>query len=126
MKKILFFSLVLILVLIACTRDTFIPTAVDCDENAPPTYDGLMQEIIDMNCAYSGCHDGTTPGVPGDYTSFAGMQIHFGGSIMDRVINRTEDPVLGMPPNNATGPMDLSDEHMTLFACWIEAEFPEN
>jgi hypothetical protein len=127
MKKIMFFGWVLILVFIACTRDSFIPTAVDCDENAPPTYDETMQEIVDMNCSYSGCHDGVTPGVPGDYTTYSGMQMDFGGSIMDRVISRTEDPVLGMPPNYATeGPIDLSEEHMIMFTCWINAEFPEN
>lgn len=127
MKKILFPSLVLILLVLACTRDNFVPSAVDCSDNiAPPTYDGEMQALIDLNCAYAECHDGNTPSVPGDYTTYEGLRIHFGGLIEERVILRIEDPVLGMPPDDANGPTDLTEEHLALFSCWIDAEFPEN
>ena len=113
---------------VSCTRDTFIPTAVDCDPNDFPTYDGVMKEVIDRTCAYADCHDGSaTTDAPGDYTSFIGISRDFGGPIFDRVVTRVEDTILGMPPYNAVGgPTDLSDTDFLLFSCWIEAEFPEN
>lgn len=84
-----------------------------------------MQDIIDTNCAYGPCHNGT-PGVPGNYTSYSGLSIHFGGELFDRVVNRVQDTIFGMPPNYAEGPKDLSEEDLMFFNCWIDQEFPEN
>jgi len=55
------------------------------------------------------------------------MNIHFGGEIFDRVINREQDTIFGMPPNYAAEDLkDLSEDDFMLFNCWIEQEFPEN
>lgn len=129
MKKNLFLSLMMILMIwVSCTRDTFIPTAIDCDSDEIPTYDGVMQEIIDRTCAYATCHDGSaTSDAPGDYTTFEGLRPDFEIGIMRRVIDLVDDPVLGMPPNDAVGgPIDLAEADFLLFSCWIDAEFPEN
>ncbi len=129
MKSIFFLSLLMILIFwVSCTNDSFIPSAVDCDPEDFPTYDDQLAEIIDRTCAYATCHDGSaTTDAPGDYGSFAGISVDFGGSIRSRVIDLEEDSVLGMPPDFAVGgPIDLSPEDFALFSCWIEAEFPEN
>lgn len=123
MKKLAILCLVAVCFWLACTNDTFEFTGVDCNEAV--TYDGRMQEIIDTNCAYSGCHDGAN--APGDYTDYSGLSVHFGGEIFSRVVERVQDTVLGMPPNYAEGgPKDLSEEDFMLFNCWIDQEFPEN
>lgn len=99
------------------------PVGTDCAEAV--SYNSNMQDLIDRNCAYSGCHNGT-PGVPGDYTSYQGMEFHFGGEISNRVINLESDTIFGMPPNYAEGPKDLSPEDFMLINCWINQDFPEN
>lgn len=124
MRKISFLGCFLLFIWISCTRDTFEPSGTDCD--VAVSYDTNMREIVDEYCAYVGCHNGT-PGVPGDYTSYQGMEIHFGGAIFGRVISNQGDPDIGMPPNYATdGPIDLRPEDLMLFDCWINQEFPEN
>jgi len=90
------------------------------------TYDETIQNIIDLSCAYSGCHNGT-PGVPGDYSSYAGLELDLeNGSFYRRVVESRDDPVLGMPPDRATGPTDLTEEEFQLILCWVENDYPEN
>lgn len=121
MKKISIILLFLILWL-GCDDGSFVPTGMDCQET--PTYDGIMKDLIDRNCSYTGCH--TIGANIGDYTTYNGMRVHFAGSILDRVVNLVDDTVLGMPPDNAQGPKNLSEEDFMLFNCWISEEFPEN
>ena len=123
MKKISFTTCLMLFFWMSCTNDTFVPSGMDCEVDV--TYDTNMKDIIDRNCAYSGCHSGT-PGTPGNYVTYQGMQIHFGGEIADRVLARQNDTVFGMPPNYAEGPVDLSPEDFMLLNCWINQEFPEN
>lgn len=125
MRKILiavFLSSVVIW--LSCTKDSFVQTVENCDEI--PTYNTNMVALVDTYCAYSGCHDGSS--APGDYTSFTGMQRsgHFESEFNDRVVSKREDPNSGMPPDYATGPLDLSEEDFKLFNCWINEGFPEN
>ena len=107
----------------ACTKDSFEQKFESCIET--PTYNTNMQAIVDTYCAYAECHNGSA-GVPGDYRTYEGMRIHFGASILERVVTIREDAVLGMPPARANGPTDLSEEDFKLFNCWINEEFPEN
>lgn len=90
------------------------------------TYDASVKPIIDASCAYAGCHNGT-PGVPGDYSTYAGLSNDIeNGFFYRRVVEIRDDPVLGMPPNRATGPTDLTEEEFQLILCWVENEYPEN
>jgi len=125
MRKIFFAPIALCLIWVSCTKDNFKPSGTDCD--VVPTYLTNMREIVDLNCAYSGCHDGTS--APGDYTSYEGMRIHFETNIERRVIEMASDSVMGMPPWYAAdlgGAKDLSEEDFMLFSCWIQSDFPEN
>ena len=125
MRKISFLGCLLVFVWISCTRDCFTPSGTDCD--VAVSYETNMKDIVDRYCAYSGCHNGGTPGVPGDYTSYQGMEIHFDGPIFNRVVTNQADPNVGMPPDYAVdGPIDFTPEDFMLFNCWIDQEFPEN
>ena len=46
----------------------------------------------------------------------------------DRVIVLAEDPDSGMPPNWDTnpGPVDLTEEQLEIFRCWVNSGYPEN
>ncbi len=95
-------------------------------EEVVATYDESIKIIIDATCAYSGCHNGT-PGVPGDYSSYAGLELDLeNGSFFRRVIDSKDDPVLGMPPDRAPGPTELTEEELQLILCWVENDYPEN
>ena len=90
------------------------------------TYDETVKTVIDATCAYAGCHNGT-PGVPGDYSTYNGLTLDLeNGSFFRRVIESADDPVLGMPPDRATGPKDLTEEEFQLILCWVENDYPEN
>ena len=116
-------SLFFIILMFACDKASFIPSGLDC--NDIPTYDDVMKEIVDRNCATSNCHDGGSQN--GDYSTYDRMSQHFLSSIESRVITLKDDTVFGMPPNYATnGPIDLSEEDFMLFNCWITEGFPEN
>lgn len=95
-------------------------------EEIVATYDDSVKPIIDLTCAYAGCHNGT-PGVPGDYSSFDGLIVDIeNGSFFRRVVDSRDDPVLGMPPDRAPGPTELSPEQFQLILCWVDNGYPEN
>jgi len=90
------------------------------------SYDETIKEIIDTNCAYGVCHNGS-PGVPGDYSSFDGLGLDIeSGSFFQRVVVIRDDPVQGMPPDRAEGPGDLTEEEFQLILCWVENGYPES
>lgn len=123
---ILLCTLTTIMVLASCTNDKLEDNPIACSINNPATYDVEIVTIINNNCAYSGCHV-TGGGAPGDYGSYSGLTTAINsGNFKSRVITQREDPNLGMPPNYATGPMDLSPSELELIQCWIDAGYPEN
>ncbi len=92
-----------------------------------PTYQVDIKPIIDNSCAYAGCHlDGSAPGI---YTDYQGLvNVIESGKFQEKVISLRDDPVLGMPPDNAPDgrPDDLSQEELELIQCWLENDYPEN
>jgi len=123
MKKILVFLTFSGLMWLACTRDNFMFTSFECSDDI--TYDNQIKDIIATNGSYGACHNGT-PGVPGVYTTYRTMLADLEiGSIKERVIDRVADEVVGMPPNYAEGPTDLTDEEFMLISCWLDNNYPE-
>jgi len=130
MKKYIFFLFASLLALLGqrCTADE-LPQPEGCAPGLA-TYDTNMKEIIDESCAYSGCHDGESPGVPGNYTSYEGIRPFLeDGSVRTRVIDLRNDPVLGMPPSASVYPQsrmeNLSEEEFELMQCWLSSGFPK-
>jgi len=107
-------------------------TLMNCDsmivefcDTIPATYDLNIRTIVETNCAYTGCH--ISGGAPGNYNTYEGMLSFLeDGRIEDRVIFQIDDPNIGMPPNFASGPQDLTPEEFDIFMCWLEAGYPEN
>ncbi len=127
MKKELTIIGFVILSFMACD-DVVLPSSQGCD-NSMATYNTNVKPIIDLTCAYSGCHNGSGRG-PGDYSTYAGLaQIIADGGFVSRVIDLQENPSRGMPPNASVYPEslqdDLSPDQMEIIQCWIDGGFEE-
>jgi len=129
MKKSSIFILLLCLLgwsVSSCTSDKRPLIEVDCDD-IPPVWDGEVKNIIELTCAYAGCHVGGGTGAPGNYTSYGGISSALSsGTFKNRTFDIRDNPSLGMPPNYADGPRDLTEEQLNTLTCWMEAGFPEN
>lgn len=91
-----------------------------------PTYEADVKTIIDLSCAFSGCHVSGTS-APGNFQTYEGISRNLSnGSFEDRVFNIKNDPVLGMPPDNSPALKDLSEAQLQILACWMENNFAEN
>lgn len=130
MKKWTFLPFVLLIALLGqhCTADE-LPQPEGCASGLT-AYDTNMKAIIDESCAYSGCHDGESPSVPGDYTSYEGIRPFLeDGSVRTRVFDLRNDPVLGMPPSASAFPLsrkeELTPEEFRLMQCWVNSGFPK-
>ena len=103
---------------VSCTRDQISEVESECGEEV--SYEEQIKPIIDISCAYAGCHGG---GAPGNFSTYDGISDYIGGKLIGRrvLIERS------MPPNYAIiGPVRLSDEELELFQCWVQAGYPEN
>ncbi|MCI5080812.1 MAG: hypothetical protein MRY78_03925 [Saprospiraceae bacterium] len=112
----------------SCSTDKLAPPEIIepgfCD-TIPATYDLNVQEIIDNNCAYSGCH---LDGAPGNFSTYEGLQsVIASGDFVSRVITQREDPDFGMPPSYVPSDKneDLTAEQLDIINCWIQGGFPE-
>lgn len=116
----------LVLALSGCVSDQLPePEVLDCTE-IPAAYDPNVRDIIDRSCAYSGCHLDTAPG---NYTTYEGLKFVLdNGSFRQRVFVIKDDPLLGMPPNNAptSRPRSLTTEELALLRCWVDNGYPKN
>jgi len=104
----------------SCTSDKLeeIPEPEFCD-TLVTSYQLNIQPIVETYCAYSGCHDGSSPGV---FLTYEGMLSNLeSGNIMERSINLRD-----MPPTYANeGLTELPDAEYELLNCWIEQGYPE-
>lgn len=102
--------------LFSCSRDKVME--VSCDEDSIPTYDNEVRPIINLTCAYAGCHaEGFSSG---DYTSYEALEVHLNSTFIERVNNRT------MPPVYASGPIELTDTEILILQCWAQGGYLEN
>lgn len=128
MRNILYISMIIGIVgLLAqsCTTDKLVPAPNNCDDT-PPVWDNEVDDIIQLTCAYSGCHISGTS-APGNYLTYSGILSDLNnGSFKSRVFDIKDNPILGMPPDNSSGPKDLTTEQLNILSCWMEAGFPEN
>lgn len=111
-------------VMASCTSDKVIPPVIECIEPTP-TWDGGVDEVVELTCAYVGCHISGTS-APGNYSSYNGVLSALNNRSFENRVFETRSPVLRMPPNYANGPTELTEEQMTTLRCWIDAGFPEN
>lgn len=111
------------LTILGCTKNK--TTADDIPpicETLNIAYNDEIKTIIDMSCAVSGCHDGTT-GI-GDFGSYNGLLSRLdNGLIRERTIDTPVSSTLHMPPS---GMPELTQEEKDMLLCWILEGYPEN
>ena len=101
----LFLCINLLMTSIACTSDQIaeMPPPEFCD-TLQVSYNLQVKEIIDANCAFSGCHVAGSA-APGNYSSYGSMSPFLNEREFQKfVIDFRNDPDLGMPPNWDTNP----------------------
>ncbi len=115
----------ILLLLASCTADVLPePVALPCDGETP-TYEADVREIIERTCSYSGCHLGGGGDI---YANYADLLPNLeSGLFRQRVIDRKDDAVFGMPPNYAPADreQDLTEAELMTITCWLDAGFPE-
>lgn len=108
-----FFCIVLVF---SCTRDESVAEPPPCDSAFGYIPD--IQPILETNCTYSGCHDGSGAT---KYDTYELLKPKLDdGMFSDRVITRKD-----MPPTYATGPKMLRDGELDTIRMWILAGAPE-
>jgi len=104
----------------SCTADKLepIPEPEFCD-TLVTSYQLNIQPIVETYCAYSGCHDGSSPGV---FLTYEGMLSNLdNGKITERALNSRD-----MPPTYANeGFTELPEAEFDKLSCWIEQGYPE-
>ncbi len=116
-SKVLFFFI--FISIFACSKDSVEPVDNSCGTSY--SYSTDVKMIIDQSCAYSGCHDGSGA-APGNYTSFDGMiDVLTLGTFENRVI-----VAKNMPPLDAPGPTELTEDELKIIGAWLNAGFPED
>jgi hypothetical protein len=113
MKRMLFFSLFLVVIIIggnnACTKDKTSVSAASCPDTI--SFANQVKPIIDLNCATSGCHNSASSG---GYNLTTYSAISANANIILSVIKH-ESGVTPMPFGGAK----LADSLIQQFECWV-------
>ena len=121
MRPTLLFVPFVLMAFASCTHDAQAPLSNDpC--NTPLSYEQDILPIVEASCNMAGCHAGA-------YSTYEGITPKLGsGLLVDRVINRKGDPVLGMPPAPETYPLAdyqmLSEADLEKIRCWTRQGYP--
>lgn len=118
MKNIGILLTISTLFLMACESTKVPVPEFDCEVER--TYLADVELIIQTNCAYSGCHVQGTPGIS-DYSNYNNLVGAIESGIFENRVLETRT----MPPANAPGPDELTDDEIEILNCWIEQGYPE-
>ena len=120
--------LIVLFTCIACVTDKLPEPMVneDCD---PETikYTGEIKPLIDLYCAFSGCHIEFSD-APGDFSTYEVMEVYLNAEQFEfYVIDIKDDAQLGMPPDwpSNSGPFNIPDDELIKIQCWIDSNYPE-
>ena len=108
---------------------SFLMSCGDDEEPVCATYEADIKPIIDISCAYSGCHAGADAGmfvtdISKDYTNYEGLLATIeNGSFADRTLDSLDMPPFYTPDGN---PKELTAAELEIIACWLEAGYPED
>ncbi|MBL4653457.1 MAG: hypothetical protein JKY53_11455 [Flavobacteriales bacterium] len=121
MKRLIAPIFFCMLVLFSCTKDQLEtelpPEPVDTTSVVDTTaaadtckFTDHIKPIIDLNCAFSGCHDGSN--APGDFSSYSEIKSRVDNGFFEtKVLSSSKD----MPPSGA-----LSQADRDLIQCWLD------
>ncbi len=122
------FLFMLLLASLACTRDKLPEPQVDeaCDIETIK-YTGEIKPLIDLYCAFSGCHVELSD-APGNFSTYEGMENYLSAEQFQYyVIELKDDPQLGMPPDwpSNSGSYSIPNEDLDKIQCWIDLNYPK-
>ena len=111
------------LFILSCTNEVFeLPlqptpndTTVNICDTLNITYQNKVKQIIDLNCATSGCHDVNSGS--GNFTNFNGLKPKLESGFFRSRVLRDKN----MPPSGPLPQKTLDD-----LKCWLEKGYPEN
>lgn len=98
----------------------------ECDETTIK-YEGDIKPLIDLYCAFSGCHVEFSD-APGNFSTYEGMESYLNADQFEYyTITIKDDPQLGMPPDwpSNAGPNDIPTEDLIKIQCWIDLNYPQ-
>lgn len=105
------------LIIFSCNRDSL--EEVNCESIDTPVYEGEVQNIINLSCAYAGCHSSGFGN--GDYSTYENIQ----GTNLDKFVSEISNGE--MPPFYATdGPKTLTPGELLTLQCWAQGGYLEN
>lgn len=110
--------IVLLALMVSCSKESYKYVEGDDCNLTTLTYEGRVKDIINGNCAYSGCHYNNVEIF--DFSSYEGVKA-VSGSIKDR-LNRSIDDPLFMPQNK----FELSECDLAILNAWIDNGAPLN
>ncbi len=133
MKNIFAFLILLsgvvMLSTLGCTKNKTMEEVIpDICDTIDVAYNDEIKTLINLNCSYSGCHDGNLAGI-GDFTNYEGLLSRLeSGSIKLHAIDLPKDDPDHMPPyyTPVGNPTDLTTEETDMLLCWILNGYPEN
>lgn len=132
--KNIFASLVLLsgivmLTTLGCTKNKTMEEVIpDICDTIDVAYNDEIKTLINLNCSYSGCHDGNLAGI-GDFTNYEGLLSRLeNGMIKAHAIDLPKEDPDHMPPyyTPVGNPTDLTTEEADMLLCWILDGYPEN
>lgn len=126
MKALFTALLAMPFILGSCTKDEAVnPELAACEDNF--TYTGHIQQIVNLNCTFSGCHDAAAvnSGIP--MTSYADLKAI---ALQPRFLLaiRHEAGAQPMPRSNPfqPGSTPLPSGTIDTLVCWVLQGAPEN
>ncbi len=108
------FLLLLFSILLSCGEEEMESPMVDECDNTNYTYTSDIKQIFDVNCATSGCHDGSNNLT--DYSIYQGIFVD--RFMIRNGINQGISTVLD-------GRADLREDEQEIILCWIRDGAPE-
>ena len=118
MKKYILILGGFFLFITSCTNEVFeLPPRepIDACDTLNITYQNKVKQIIDLNCATSGCHDVNSGS--GNFTNFNGLKPKLESGFFRSRVLRDKN----MPPSGPLPQKTLDD-----LKCWLEKGYPEN
>lgn len=105
------------LIIFSCNRDVL--EEVNCESIITPVYEGEVQNIINLSCAYVGCHSSGFGN--GDYSTYNNIL----GTNLDKFVAEISNGE--MPPSYASdGPKTLTAGELLTLQCWAQGGYLEN
>ncbi|MEZ4910983.1 MAG: hypothetical protein R2774_08980 [Saprospiraceae bacterium] len=116
-SNLMMFFILGVLLMTSCSDDD--TTQIDCT-GVTPTYSSEIAPIINVSCAFSGCHDSATKSDGIDLSTYANVK---SASANDNFLKsiKHESGATAMPQSAEK----LPNESIKMIECWIQNGWPQ-